>query len=458
VSGQVVVTRWMGAWGSQCCLNESSELVGFGWGGRGFGGGASLTAMTHSKYINRAAATGLLAVLLIVHVGGCSRSAPATAAEPQYRREGSRIVLAADSALRSRLRFERAEAVEWRPPFQFTGRIAARPSSLVRVSAGFPGKVFQCHVVIGQQVEAGEPLVTLHSPDYAAAAAEFTKAQHALALAERELSRKRDLLAHRATAGREVEEAEVELAAARADFEAAREPLALVAALAARELEAAPEARLGSPTLVVRAPQSGTVLELSVSVGEAIAEGADEVALIADLSSVGLVADVPEKDVSYVQHLRTRGAAGAAPIEVRLLAYPDEVFSGQVLSLGNLLLEETRSLELRAEIANADGRLAPGMFATATVFGEPQRAVRVPASAVVQKGEQSIVYVERERGVLEACPVTLATAHAARRPRATSVAPDAAATPAVPDAARLIVTSGLNAGAKILIQNGVLLP
>ena len=98
---------------------------------------------------------------------------------------------------------------------------------------------------------------------------------------------------------------------------------------------------------------------------------------IADLSRVWIQADLPEAALAKV-----RVGANA---KVSVPAYPSETFEGRVGHIGAALDKETRTVAARIEVANADGRLKPEMFATATIeaAGEPREVISLPDAAVV---------------------------------------------------------------------------
>jgi len=381
----------------------------------------------------------VLALSLLPIINGCSRQQSKSVAEPvAVHRVGERLFLSEGSALRARLTFETVSEEERAFPLRFMGQLAPAPQKQARVFVPFPGRVLEVQAQLGQAVEAGDPIVILHSPEAVAAWGEFLSARRAFHTAERHLARQRDLFAHRVAAARDVDEAEAELAQVRADYEAAREQLGMMG------LSPEDEAGRGDhPHLVVRAPQSGRVTELSVSVGEIWQDTADPLGAVADLSVLWLIVEVPEKDLAQLTSL---GAAvdGLArrSVEVRVSAYPGEVFSGEVVSLGDLVSSDTRTAELRVALPNPDGRLRAGMFASVEIAGAAKRGVSVPVTALVQRGSETLVYEEVAPGVLESRAVTIAAERANEDRRA----------------ARCFITDGLKAGAKILTSNGVMLP
>ena len=82
-------------------------------------------------------------------------------------------------------------------------------------------------------------------------------------------------------------------------------------------------------------------------------------------------------------------------------AYPDEPFCGQVLSVGDLLQPETRTVKVRMALSNPDRRLKPGMFATVTFTERAAAALVVPSAAVLLLGDASYVFVELSANVYQ---------------------------------------------------------
>ncbi|MCG8443882.1 MAG: efflux RND transporter periplasmic adaptor subunit [Caulobacterales bacterium] len=146
------------------------------------------------------------------------------------------------------------------------------------------------------------------------------------------------------------------------------------------------EARLSD--LIIRAPFDGVIGLRDVSVGALVRPG-DPIATLDDVSLINVDFTVPELYLSAL----TPGA----PIEVYAAAFPDETFSGEVAHLDSRVDPGTRSAAVRAEIANEDGRLRPGMLMLVDVRRERRRSVAIPALALVRRGEEAYVYVAAER-------------------------------------------------------------
>ena len=137
------------------------------------------------------------------------------------------------------------------------------------------------------------------------------------------------------------------------------------------------------PRITLVAPIGGIVGELTAREGMTVMPGA-MLFRINGLSTVWVNADVPETQVAWLQP--------ASNVEASVPAYPGEVFKGRVTALLPEVNATTRTLKARVEVANPQGRLVPGMFATIAVAASPKQAVLlVPSEAVIQTGKRSVV-------------------------------------------------------------------
>jgi len=111
---------------------------------------------------------------------------------------------------------------------------------------------------------------------------------------------------------------------------------------------------------------------------------------ITDLSSVWLMAEVPERDVARVKL--------GATAELVLQGLPNEVFKGKVSYLYPTLEQTSRTLQVRVELPNRDGKLRPGMYGNVALSGKTYEALAVPSEAVIVTGKRKVVIVKEETG------------------------------------------------------------
>jgi len=141
-------------------------------------------------------------------------------------------------------------------------------------------------------------------------------------------------------------------------------------------------------------PSSGVVMQKKAVEGMMIKAG-DEMLRLADLSSIWVIADVPEQDIAQVRV--------GAKAKVSFRAFHNEVFDGRVTFILHELEMATRTAKVRIEVANPDHRIKHEMFADVEINagdGEAER-LSVPVSALIDSGDRQVVIVDRGKGRFE---------------------------------------------------------
>lgn len=165
--------------------------------------------------------------------------------------------------------------------------------------------------------------------------------------------------------------------------------------LQVRELERSRKLR---PRITVRAPGDGVVTALNARHGMFVTPNM-EVMSLADLSSLWLLVEVPERQSSWV-------AVGQA-VELRLPALPGEVFEGRIEYLYPGLDARTRTLRARVQLDNPGERFRPDMFANVRIFAGPRDDVlSVPSQALIRTGRAERVIVAEGEGRFRAVDVS----------------------------------------------------
>jgi len=272
----------------------------------------------------------------------------------------------------------------------------------------------------GDRVQYGQTLLMIHSQNFTLVESAEQKARSTLRVAEKNFARAQRLFAEGAASQREVTEAEDALAQARAEYERALADLATLGGNQERS----------SPEFLLRSPINGVVIARTpaASLGAEIQPGSGMLFIVADLSKVWVLADLPEREMGGVQP--------GLSVEVEAQAYPGVKFPGTVEYVSELLDQATRTAKLRCLIPNPELRLKPEMFVDVTLH-RSSAAILIPTSAVVTKGDKFYVYVEDEE-----------KAHA-YSPREVTLGPEIGSL--VP------VVKGLQGGERIVVEGAVLL-
>ena len=132
-------------------------------------------------------------------------------------------------------------------------------------------------------------------------------------------------------------------------------------------------------------PRSGTVLKREITVGQVV-QPADPAFTIADLSSVWIVANVPEEDAGQLQK--------DMEVQVRIPALLQQTMTGHLSFVSPIVDPATRTVEVRMDVANRDGLLKPDELASMTLTGHTDHKLTVPNAAVVREDNQDYVFVQ----------------------------------------------------------------
>jgi cobalt-zinc-cadmium efflux system membrane fusion protein len=287
------------------------------------------------------------------------------------------LVIPEGSPMRRRVKVEAIAARSVRHELNVPATAEADPTKMAKISPPLPGRVVKLFVRLGEAVKQGAPLFTLDSSDLVAAQTDYLKARSAEAQADRALARQKDLCEHGIGAKRDLEQTETEHELAHSELERAGTRLRLLGM---------DPGQVGKP-LQVRAPVSGRIIDLATASGEYQNDPAAVLMTVADLSTIWVTANVPEKDIQRVSI--------DDEAQIDFSAYPGQRFTGRVQFIGEVLVPETRSVKVRIELDNPGGRLKPGMYARVTLRGKESPELLVPPAALVVRADKSFLLVEK---------------------------------------------------------------
>jgi cobalt-zinc-cadmium efflux system membrane fusion protein len=255
---------------------------------------------------------------------------------------------------------------------------------MARVSAPVTGRIMDLDVIEGQIVTRGQVLATIHSTDLSAVESTFLKADSQYQLADRAVARARQLLDAGVIGEAELQRRDTELQQAGAELSSAREQLRVLG-ISDEALAKLQKTRAVDSLIHVVSSISGRVLERKVTIGQ-IVQAAETVCVVADLSNVWLVADVPEQTAGTIR-------TGKA-VQAEIPALPGETITGKLTYVSAIVNPETRTVRMRMDLPNPDRRYKPAMLATITLVDNAERRRIVPANAIVREGNEDNVFVQ----------------------------------------------------------------
>lgn len=338
----------------------------------------------------------LLAISLIACKDG-STPAATPVADPS--------IIIAPATLASRLSVATVVDSAFRDVLRVSGRVEADESRLARIGASVTGRIAELEVLPGQDVKRGQLLATLHSAELSTAQLAFLKAYSQRLLAMRAAQRAEQLFEADVIGKAELQRRQSEFAQSEAEVSAARDQLLVLGMSEGAILTLSSERQVNSQASV-RSSITGTVIDRKVTQGQVV-QPADTMFLVADLSRVWLVAEVPEQQATLIR----RGEL----VDAEIASLPGDRFGGTLSFIGAIVNPETRTVTVRMELDNADRRFKPAMLATMFIKGREERKLAVPGNAVVREDNRDFVFLEVGEGRYALRAVTLGAEHEGMR-------------------------------------------
>ena len=340
------------------------------------------------------------AVALVAGCGDPSGGKPAAA--PAAR---DPLSIATTPDLAARVVLGEAVWAEVRETLRAPGRIEVDETRMARIGSPVAGRLTDVEAAVGREVRRGQVLATLNSTELSSAQLGFLKAQSIRLQAQRATERAQRLLAADVIGTAEVQRRQSELTQAEAELNAASDQLKVLGMSEAAVRRLADTGTITSRTQIV-ASLSGTVIERKVTEGQMV-QPADSMFVIADLSSVWVVADIPEQGAGLVRV--------GDPAAAEVAALPGSRLHGRLTFVSPTVNPETRTVRARMDLSNSERVFKPAMLANVLIEGRPQKRLVIPAAAVVREDNRDYVFVESGREAWRLRPVTLGTEHEGRR-------------------------------------------
>jgi cobalt-zinc-cadmium efflux system membrane fusion protein len=308
------------------------------------------------------------------------------------------------------------------------------------------GRIVRLYAGQGSNVKKGQKLADLESADIDEAEADYLKAladydnarktsAAEVKLAQATYDRTKMLFEKTITAQKNLQTAEHDLevakasgessvAGAKATLTSARRHL-LILGLKDSDIDALANKSSLAAVFSLNSPISGTVIERNATIGATVGSDTNLFKII-DISRVWIDANVFEKDLERVR--------GGQEVRVSVPAFPGASFSGRVILVNSVVDPDTRTVKVRTEVPNADGRLKPEMFANVQIITDLHKATTRFHNRLLNDGDKTVVFIAEGSGY---------------KKQQVSVG--------LQSNDRVEIVSGLNAGDKVVVKGNYLL-
>lgn len=321
-------------------------------------------------------------------LSGCQSTEQKAEASPEPRVEQNKLVLPAGSAQLSTLAIESIQP-QTATTLRLNGRLVWDDNVTVRIYSPFAGRVSRIVAEPGQVLKQGDTLAFIASPDFGQAQADARKAATDYILAERTVSRIRDLFEHGAAPQKELQSAEADLARALSEKQRTEARLALY----------------GNTTnsidqlYMLKTPLDGIVVEKNINPGQEVRSDQmlasspqffSPLFVVTDPTRLWLLLDLNEHQLSDIK--------AGQQVVIRAAAYPDQEFHGKIDLVSDYLDSATRTVKVRASVDNSSRALKAEMLVRAELSTAHPTGLNISSSAVFLRGDKHYVFVEEERG------------------------------------------------------------
>jgi RND family efflux transporter MFP subunit len=252
---------------------------------------------------------------------------------------------------------------------------------VVRLAADAGDRVRQGQVLAALEADEARQQVEAARAALRIAEATLGQRQANLEVAEATSRRTENLYSQDLVSEQDRDTTQAELVGARSQLELARAQIEQArSSLSAAQLEL--------QKTQVLAPFSGWIGERYLDLGDLASTNRPLFSLV-DLSTIRTTVPLTERDAARI--------AIDQPAEVTVASYPSETFDGRVARIASVFDPETNTTEAQIEVANADARLKPGMFATVRIaYRTEPTALLVPGAALVETPRETYLFVAEE--------------------------------------------------------------
>jgi len=348
----------------------------------------------------------LIATAIAALGGGCRRSATSSPA-PTNAPANAGVAQSADKAIETEI----VTAAPIAGAVSATGKVLVPEDRTAIIGPVNEGRIVKLYAGQGSRVRKGQKLAELESADIDQAEADYLKAladsENAkrsaaaeIKLAQQTYDRTKALYEKTVVPGKNLQSAEHDLEVAKATAEnntastkatltAARRHL-LILGLKDSAIDALSTKPGLAATFALNSPIDGIVVERNATIGATVGTDASVFKII-DISRVWVDANVFEKDLPRIRV--------GQPVKLTVTSFPGSTFSGRVIFINSVVDPDSRTVKVRTEVPNPDGRLKPDMFANVEIITEASSAaISVPQSAVLDDSGKSIVFVAEGKG------------------------------------------------------------
>lgn len=352
----------------------------------------------------KTAAKLFLAPLAIaVALAGCAKKDEAKIEVPSESSQPSIVKLSAQSMSEIGLQTKVISRQVFAKEMTLPARVLVNQDNEAQVGSLVQGRACKVFVKCGDFVKAGQDLMLVEGLEIGQIKAQFLCTKANLEYQKANFDRQKKLLDENVGSQKSFLEVQNEYEKALAEYTAEENRIKAIhlnVEDVVRQKDLSSNAQ-DFGTLPVKSPIAGIVVERNVVIGQSIDQTTNAFKII-NLSNVWIDGQIYEKDIGMINE--------NAPVVFTCPAFPEEIFTGKISYIGQVVDEKTRTITVRAEFGNDNRKLKPQMFGELKIPTSKTEALVVPAEALAKMDNADFVFVQKESGTFQKTAVTIGLA------------------------------------------------
>ncbi|WP_306350283.1 efflux RND transporter periplasmic adaptor subunit [Flavobacterium sp. '19STA2R22 D10 B1'] len=270
-----------------------------------------------------------------------------------------------DAELKSKIKIDTLTKSPITETLTLTGNVTYNTDNMVQFVSLISGVVTNTYFSLGDYVKKGQVLAEIKSTELNGLQSESRSLQSQLQVAQRQLAATKSMFQDGIASQKDLLSAENDVNVLKSSLENTRENLSLYSASAEKSV------------FQIKAPTDGYIVEKKMSSGMQISSETESLFTISNLNEVWVMVNIYATNMQNIKE--------NMEVKIKMLAYPDETFTGKISSLSNVFDSEERVLKARIVMKNPNLKLKPGMSADIIIDKEisHEQAIAVPNKAVI---------------------------------------------------------------------------
>ena len=282
-----------------------------------------------------------------------------------------------NSAFLSTIKTAKAVLSNQQEELILAGKVEYDPDKVINYVPLVSGIIDRSHFSLGDKVQKGQSLLDIRSSDLSSMQMEYISYESEVKVAEREMKTITEMFDDKMLSEKELLETQARLKQAQASFDKVKNDLI-------------PYGQNDNGTFSIKAPMSGYIVDKKAAAGSPVSMDSDPLFVVADLSSVWIIANVYASNVQFVKE-------GMA-VDITTLSYPDEIFPAKINRVSQVFDSEEKVLKARIVMPNNDLKLKPEMSVVARLKNEAnEKTIAVPSDALIFDDNRYFVVIKNSQ-------------------------------------------------------------